>query len=73
MEYRGPTKTVRISEILDESGYGFKVQLEFSGMEVWINHDHIVDTAPKVLIVKEWFYKKEIAQHEDIKSTEVPF
>lgn len=74
--YKGPVKTVGISDIIDESDYGYKVRLEISGREVWIPFDIIVNAAPATFIVPEWYYFKVLAPLEEIKQSdqnEIPF
>jgi len=73
MRGKGPIKAVGIVEILDESDYGYKVILEKSGKEIWINRRLIEDAAPKSLFVPEWYYNKEIAPLEDLPQSEIPF
>lgn len=70
--YRGPVKTVGISDIVDESDYAYKVRLEISNKEIWISRQVILDAAPGALVLPEWYWKKHLAKLEDIDG-EVPF
>lgn len=74
MEYHGPIRTVGVAEILDETSFSYKVRLAVSGKEVWIHRSFIIDSVPKAFVVPEWFYKKELAQYEQLSPTdEIPF
>lgn len=70
--YRGPIKSVGISDITDESDYAFKVRLEISGKEIWISRQLIIQAVPGAVFVPEWYYKKHLAELEEVNA-EVPF